>query len=147
MLDAWSRDLGTNQGRIEPVGAVAPAGAMVLCLGFDTPLRFEELAPGDFVQVAQEAGFAAGARVLRITAIVRPPAVIPAGYKWVLSLRIDDDEHASYRLVAGGPTRQKNFAANISKLASGSHVVTLRLQFLTDDAALYVALADFELGP
>ena len=146
MLDAFNRELGTRQGRIEPSGVLAPSGTWVCCLGFDG-VRTEELAPGDFMQVEQEATLTAGTKLVRATCIVKPPASIPDGYKWVIQFLVDDVVLVEQRLRAGGLTRTRSFAANVSKLAGGNHIFTFRLRFLTDDDQQYIALASFECGP
>jgi hypothetical protein len=145
-LDAFNRELGTRQGRIKPAGVIAPSGDWVCVLGFDG-FRTEELAPGDFVQIEQEATFTAGTKLLRVTCIVAPPATIPTGYKWILQLLVDDVVYAEHRLVAGGRTRTRSLAANVSKLAGGNHFATVRLWFVTDDTQVYSANASAECGP
>lgn len=146
VLDAWTRELATKQGRITPaLGAVA--GTKAFCLGFDTPGHAAVLAPGDFAQIEQEATFTPGTRIFRMSARVRPPTLIPTGYKWVLSLLVDDVEMTSIRLDAGGPTRTRTLDANVSKLAAGNHFVTIRLRLLTDDNTQYIVLASIECGP
>ncbi len=145
--DAFTRELGLRQGRIQPAGVAPLAGSHVFCLGWDGEGHYEELAPGDFVQIEQEATFTPGTKVFRATAIVRPPSYIPPGHKWVLRLLVDDVVLVEHRLIEGGRTRQLVLSANVSKVAPGNHFVTLRLQFLTDDDVQYIVAADFECGP
>lgn len=147
MADAFSRQLGTAQGRIAPAGTSPLAGSAVMCLGFDGASRFEMLAPGDFVQVEQQATFTAGTKLFRIPVIVRAPASIPAGYKWCVRILLDDTLVVEHRIVAGDTTRRRDFAINVSKVAAGNHIITVRLVFLTDDDQQYVVASSFECGP
>ncbi len=137
-LTPWTRELGTQQGRITPAVVVPPAGTKVFCLGWDLPDHFDELVIGDYAQVSQTAAFAAGARLLRVTALVRAPRVIIAGTRWIVEVLIDNVVRVRHVLVAGAPIRRRNFSINVSKLAAGSHTVTLRLRFtdLVDEVSM-----------
>lgn len=133
MSTAWSRELGTNQGRITPSEVSPPAGTFVFCLGFDEPGRFEALRPGDYAEVEQTATFAVGAKLFRVTAVVRPPtAAVPENTRWAFQLIIDEKLYAQHILASGSVLRTRQLAANISKLPAGAHTVKLRLQLLSN---------------
>lgn len=129
-LNAWTRELGTEQGRIAPQGWEPPAGAFAFVLGFDEPGHFEELDLNDYAEVSQSATFAAGAVVVRLTARFRPPTSSPAGTKWRFSVRIDGTEYAHHDLVPGRTRDRVTLAANVSKLAPGAHTLAFRLQLV-----------------
>ena len=125
-LNAFTRELGTTQGRLVPQGFVPPEGTYAFVLGRDVPGLNQRLAVGDFVEVSQTADFG-GASFVRLQAGVRPPKAMPAGLFWTASLRVDGLELASADL---GPGRTRDFsdiAANVSKLA-GDHQLAFRLQ-------------------
>ncbi len=147
LLNAFTRELGTRQGRIAPVDASPTAGLFVFCLGVDRVGLAQDLLPGDFTQIEQEATFASGARLFRVRANLRHPASIVSGYKWVFQVLLDDVVMNEYRLPADGRTRRRDFAINVSKVAPGLHVVTLRLRFTTDDNVQYIGFASTECGP
>ncbi len=126
-LNAWTRELGTRQGRIAPLGVTPPAGAEAFCLGFDLPNHFDQLVDGDYAQVEQVATFTPGTKIFRARAIMRPPRVVPDGVRWVLSMLVDGVELTAIELRPGGPTRARLLSANVSKLSGGAHTVTLRL--------------------
>ncbi len=127
-LDAWTRELGTQQGRITPLGAAASSGEKVFCLGWDVAGHFDEFAHGDFAQIEQTATFTADTKLFRVRASVRPPLVIPDDFEWTLSLLVDGVEAVTVTLVAGANTRIYDLAANVSKLA-GPHTIAVRLLF------------------
>lgn len=122
-LNAFTRELGTRQGRIAPVGASPVAGNYVFCLGLDGK-RTEILQPGDFVQVAQQSTFEPGTKVIHIHATIVPPHAMPSGYRWRVSLLVDDVVIAGQ--IIDRP-RTRRFSANVSKMSSGEHVVAVRL--------------------
>lgn len=142
MSDVWTREFGSKQGRIAPSGASPLAGTQVFCLGFDRSKRFDEIQPGDFAEVSQENTFTAGTKIFRAPVEVRPPAATPTGTKWVVQLLIDEKVYAEHVLVAGGVTRKRVLSANVSKLAGGNHVVTLRLQFLNTNTDQFIVMAN-----
>lgn len=127
-LDAFTRELGTQQGRIAPTGATAE-GDYVFCLGFDTPEHTEQLAEGNYVQVSQSVTFTAGTKLLRASCTLRPPATAPTGLDWYFIVFIDGVEYVRQKLEAGSRTRTRSFACNISKLAGGAHTLAFRLLF------------------
>lgn len=130
-MDAFTRALGTKQGRIKPVGASPTQGDYVFCLGHDTPGHAEQINEGEFVEVFQNITFEAGTKLLRVSVNIRPPTAAPAGLKWRVSLRIDEVERAYQDLAPGGRTRMRAFSANVSKLGGGAHKVALRLQLVS----------------
>lgn len=130
-LDAFNREAGVRQGRIVPAGASPLAGSDVFCLGYDGVLHAEELVAGDFTEIAQTASFTAGTKLFRVNVIVRPPTEVPAGLAWVLALTIDSTVVASLTLEPGGKTRTRTLTANVSKVAAGTHTVTISLQLVS----------------
>lgn len=127
-LDAFNREAGTRQGRIAPVGAAPLDGVEVFCLGFDGAQHTEQLNVGDYTSVSQTSLFDAGTKLFRISAVVRPPASVPTGLKWVLSLQVDAVVVSSITLVPGTRTRTRTMTANVSKVSHGTHTVSLTLQ-------------------
>lgn len=128
MLNAWTRELGTKQGRIAPAGVAPLQGISVFCIGFDGAGHTDHLNLGDFADVSQTATFQTSTRIFRMSAVVRPPRTAPTGTQWRLSLRIDDVEVVAQILKPGGKTRVRHFAANVSKINDGfDHKVALRL--------------------
>jgi hypothetical protein len=127
-LAAWNRELGTTQGRLMPLGFVPPEGTFAFVLGRDLPGLAQKLAVGDFAEVKQTADFG-GSKLVRFRSRMRSPAVMPAGFAWKASLRIDGTERASTLLTAGRPRDRLDLAANVSKL-SGNHELAFRLQLV-----------------
>ena len=70
MLTAWTRELGTTQGRIEPTGFTPAEGSFVFVLGCDLPGMVQKLELGDFVEVKQTADFG-DSKLVRIRARMR----------------------------------------------------------------------------
>ncbi len=56
-LNAWNRDFGTWQGRIQPSGFVPAEGEYVFVLGSDVEGLFQQLDIGDYVEIEQTAAF------------------------------------------------------------------------------------------
>lgn len=130
-MDAFTRQSGTKQGRIAPAGATPAQGSYVFCLGFDTPGHVEEISEGQFVEVWQDIDFEAATKLLRVNVQIRPPASVPSGLKWRVSLRVANIERAAQDLTPGGPLRSRSFSANVSKLSAGAHRVAIRLQLVS----------------
>lgn len=147
MRTAWNRELGTKQGRIRPASVPSISGDYAFCLGFDDPGHFDLVTPGDFVLIEQRAVFTPGTKLLRIRANVRPPKAVPIGHKWVLEVMLDDVVKSIHTLAPGGPTRARLFSVNVSKVAAGSHTVTVRLRLLRTDSHQYISQASFEVLP
>src|SRR5690242_11776212 len=99
LFNAFTRGLAKSQGRIAPVDVEPSQGSYVFCLGVDGADRYDSFTPGDFAQVEQQAEFTAGTKLFRVTAKIRPPKVIPAGFKWVFQVLVDDVVLAEHRLV------------------------------------------------
>lgn len=146
VLDAWNRDLGGSQGRIVPATVDPIAGSYVFCLGFDEPLREEDLAPGDFAQLEQANDITPGAKLLRVTSIIRPPSTVPAGQFWAVQLLLNDVVKVQYELIPGGRTRTRQFAINVSKLSHIVYNLTMRLVLLTNDSTQYITSASYDMG-
>lgn len=134
-LTAWNSALGTHQGRIAPTEATPPEGAFVFVLGSDSPGHFFKLKPGDFSEVAQVADFG-DTTLLRARVTVRPPAFVPSGLRWVLSVRIDGAEYAQVGIAVGRERFLSDVAANVSKL-SGNHQLAFRLALVGSGTEVY----------
>jgi phage tail-like protein len=88
-LTPFTRELGTAQGRIEPIRAPADQGEWSFGLGSDTVGRVSRFANGDSIKVAQTDD-APGVVVLRPRVHLRPAlAAAPAGVGWTLTAEIE----------------------------------------------------------
>jgi hypothetical protein len=126
-LNAFTRDLGTGQGRIQPSGFTPVAGSLfAFVLGHDKPGMQADVNIGDFFEVSQIESFGS-AKFLRCVARLRAPLALPAGVAWKLSLRIDGVERASQIVQAGRTRDRMDLAANVSKL-SGNRTLAFRLE-------------------
>lgn len=129
-LSGWEIELGSGQGRIQPQSIPALSGSWTFVLGHDLPGRTVKLAAGDYVQIKQDGEFT-GALLCRVTAHLRPPAVIPAGVYWRFGLYIDGTEMKGHDLPQGLVERTRvDLAANVSQLAAGDHELAMRLTLL-----------------
>lgn len=147
MLNSFNKSLGTKQGRIKPSSIVPYAGEYVFCLGHEDANVFEPISPGDFALVEQHAAFTGGTKLLRLRVKLRPPQIIPIGYKWLFEILVNDEVWISQRLVPGGPARDRRFALNVSKLPAIKHYVTLRIRYVEDSLVQHIAMASYECGP
>jgi phage tail-like protein len=127
-LTAWTRELGSTQGRLMPQGFVPPEGTFALVLGRDLPGLTQRIVAGDFVEVSQAGDFG-GASFVRFHARTRPPTALPAGVSWKASVRVDGVEQVSTLLTPGNTRDRTDLAANVSKL-TGDHALAFRLELL-----------------
>jgi phage tail-like protein len=125
-LSAFTRALGSTQGRIAPRGFVPPEGEFAFVLGSDLPGVTQRLAVGDFAEVMQTADFG-GANFVRFCTRLRPPAAMPAGVFWKASVRVDGVERTSMPLVPSRTRDRLDLAADVSKL-TGNHELAFRLE-------------------
>lgn len=86
-MDAWSTALGTQQGRIQPTGWIAPSGGHVYVLGHDLPGQFAKLIAGDSVSITQTIDFT-GLTLVRFRARARAATSLPAGLTWHLDATV-----------------------------------------------------------
>lgn len=86
MATPWETDLGTYQGRIEVDGA--PEGSYVFELGHALRAK-RNLAIGDYHEVKQSLPIDQAAYLLRATIVIVPPEVMPAGYGFLLTGRLN----------------------------------------------------------
>lgn len=126
-FDAFTRALGTQQGRIAPVLAAPVQGSYVVCLGNDLAGRTATLNVGDHVELTQVADFGA-TKVLRVNAMLRPPKTIPVGAAWIFSVRIDGVVLVARTIEAGRPRALHDLAASVAHLAPGNHTLAFRLE-------------------
>lgn len=124
-LTAWTRELGTTQGRIAPLAFVPPEGEFAFVLGRDLPGLTQKLNVGDYVEARQTADFG-DATLVRFRTRMRPSESVPPGFAWRASIRIDGVERASAMLVPGRVRDRVDLAANVSKL-TGNHELAFRL--------------------
>ena len=125
-MDAWTRGLGTTQGRI---AASAPEGSFVFELGSSEAGAFQAFNIGDYSEVSQAADLT-GLALLRATALLRPPAVATPGCAWKYRLLVDGVERASQVLVPGHPRRRADLAANVAWMGGGVHTIAFRLELV-----------------
>lgn len=140
MSSSFTRNLGSEQGRVEPAGYTPVESDYAFVLGNDTPGRFEPLDEGDCVTVYQDAEVPVGGRLLRFSLRVRPPEVNDTGVPWLFTCTVDDVELGRV-VIAPGPTRDLvDMAVNVSKLAAGNHTFAFNLRLgelaVPDDALL-----------
>jgi hypothetical protein len=124
-LNAWTRGLGTTQGRIVPVNFDPVDGDWVFCLGRDLAALEQNVDIGDFVQVEQSGDFDT-IEIVEVSVRMRGATALPVGHSWKFSLRIDGSERVSRTLRDGEEIDQK-IAANVSQL-SGVHALAFRLE-------------------
>jgi phage tail-like protein len=92
-LDSFTAKLGTDNGRLLPVGWQAPEGSYVFALGsLDGSSR--ALNTGDFVEASQTADTPAGSTFLRFRSHVIPRTPV-AGETWRVALFIDGAEYSA----------------------------------------------------
>ncbi len=127
-LRAWNRELGTTQGRIAPHGVAPAEGAYAFVLGRDLAGLVQKLAVGDHVEMRQTADFGDN-KLVRLRARLRPPATMPAGVAWKVSLRIDGAERVSTLLLPGRARDRMDLGANVSRL-TGNHELAFRLELV-----------------
>ncbi len=131
-MDVFTRELGTQQGRIQPSGWLPPHGSWVVCFGADREGMVGRLEMGDYVQLAQTADFG-DTKTVRVRAKLRAPA-FPIGFGpiWDLKLLIDGTVRAWRRLRTDGAGRVVvrevlEFEVSVADLAPGDHTLALRL--------------------
>lgn len=127
-LNAWTRELGATQGRIIPVNFVAVDGDWVFCLGRDLGGLEQDLNVGDFVEIEQLADFDT-TEIVEVALRMRSSISLPVGRRWKVQLLIDSVERAVRFLLDGQEIDQK-LAANVSQLAPGNHLLTIRLELI-----------------
>lgn len=128
-VDAFTYELGTQQGRIQPTGVQPAEGNWALVLGSEREGAIWSLNVGDYIEWTQSADFAPGTKLFRVTAATfRGPAEVTVGARWRFSLIINGTERAGYYLEAGRTVGKVTLAANVAGLGAGPHTVTLRLE-------------------
>ena len=75
-LTSWTRQLGTQQGRLKPLGWTPTQGDYAFVLGSDSVGRRTTLYAGDYVEVAQT-GDLGSSTLLRFNARTRGPTRVP----------------------------------------------------------------------
>lgn len=128
-LNAFTRDVGSIEGRVEPENWVPQdSGSWVFCIGRDQIGFDDTINVGDAALVEQSAPFVCN--VFRVNARMRPPTTIPDGVWWRASMLVDGVE------VVGKifpPRRVRDFhdwAWSFAHNAAGNHAVAFRLQLL-----------------
>jgi hypothetical protein len=111
-MDAFTRALGTEQGRVEGVGFV---------LGHLTPGFDANLVPGNYAEVTQQVDLT-GIDVVRVRGRFEH-----RGGRWALTIRVDGQERT---MVEASRTRRAlDLGADVRGL-TGLHEVTVRLVLL-----------------
>ena len=128
MPTAFNRRLGETQGRVEPVGANALDGSFVFALGSDVSGSKYPINLGDSVRVEQTADVT-GIKLIRFQAILRPPASLPAGTRWIAEWGVGHIVHGRRELPATEPVHLRDGAINVSAM-SGNKTIFFRLRFV-----------------
>lgn len=128
MVNAFTRELGLQQGRLQPVGVTPADGDWALVLGTERAGDVWALNVGDYLEWTQTAQFAASTTLFRITAArFRGPAAPTVGAAWRFLLLVDGVERARHDIEAGRTVDKVTLAANVTALA-GTYPITLRLE-------------------
>jgi hypothetical protein len=128
MTTEWERDLGTSQGRI--ASASAPEGSYVYELG-DALFTPHELRIGDYHEIQQTLTLDGAAKLLRATVRFRPPPTIPAGFRWLFTMRLNGAVLASREIKRDAQTIELDDLAVPLFTAGGppgTDVVAFRLE-------------------
>lgn len=128
------REAGTKQLRVRPEGWTAPSGSYVLVLGYDTPGRTEFVDLGHYVSASQSSlVFPVTLRTIRVACRLRGPTTVPAGSRWVLSLRVGSVTLYERTIEAGRTVDVTDAVLNVTPYADGTTSRTLeaRLSFLS----------------
>jgi phage tail-like protein len=133
MSTALNRLLGSTQGRIKPNGTTPPLGEYVFALGSDVAGITYTFNTGDNVLVAQTADMT-GQKLVRFTAVVRPPTSMPASVWWELEWGVDAQVHGSRKLTPGSTLQLIDGVINVTSLV-GNHDLKFRLKLATSIAA------------
>ena len=129
MANAWTREPGITQGRIEPTGFVPPEGDFVFVLGRDVPGRLENLEVGDFVEIKQSADFGADVNFVRFRGRIRGAVTMPSGRSWKVSVLVNGVEQTA-RIIEPGRTKELiDMCVNVSKL-TGDNELKFRLELI-----------------
>lgn len=139
-MDAFTREFGTEQGRIQPADFTPPEGQYVFCLGADREGLLATFEPGDYVEVAQTADFGDGAyrtRVVSVSALLRCPLVPTLSPQpwWEFQVRVDGTARAKRKLnPRRGKTHERtltNVAVSVADLTVGTRTLAFRLALVT----------------
>ena len=128
MSTAFTRLLGTTQGRIKPANASAVQGDYVAVLGSDVPGVVATFNLNDGVLLAQTADLT-GIDFIRINATVRPPASMPAGVKWQLQWGLGGAINGQRDIPPGRTTTIRD-AVISTHLYTGNQAIRIRLKLV-----------------
>lgn len=114
-LDAFTRNIGTTQGRIQSSGWAVPEGDYVLCLGSDVAGDVQVVGDGDYVAHAQDASLGSDATV-RFRARTRGPVEIPKVATITASAGVKDIiiDGTSHQYTAAGGDSEGTIAAELA---------------------------------
>jgi hypothetical protein len=138
-LNAFNRDIGSKQGRLQPIGWLAPEGDYAFVLGYDAIGHAEQLLLGDYCEINQTADVGGDTCLMRASLRLRGPALFLAGASWRFSMRINDVEVAFVIIPVGRTLNKVDLAANVAKLAGTTVKVGFRLE-LANEAGESVGL-------
>jgi len=124
-LDPFGLQPGTESGRLQPSGWIAPEGDFAFVLGHDHAGVHRKFNIGDYVQIAQSVNFGL-AKVLRMKARLRPPAEITVGAYWAFQILIDGVEKYRRTMRRSQQRDLNDIAINVAGYA-GTHSLQLRL--------------------
>jgi hypothetical protein len=126
-VSVYDREPGTTSGRLRPSTFTPPSGSFVFVLG-DTLGRSDLVSVDDTITVTQTADFGA-AKLVRCRARVKPPAVAPAGARWVVEITIDGGARARRELEAkAAEFSVVDMTAHLMGLSAGDHELGFRLR-------------------
>lgn len=126
-LTAWTRDVGTIQGRIQPQGwTPQDTGLWVFCLGRDEPGFGDRINEGDAVQVSQGGTWSAQGSLLYIPARLRSPLAVPLGVWWRFSVLVDGVEVVGKTFAPRGTRDLNDLAISLGTL-TGTHTIAFQL--------------------
>lgn len=130
MSSPWQADRGLGQGRITPLGWIAPEGSYVFVLGHDIPGVKRWFAIGDYLEISQSMTPPVGSKYVRATFRIRAPAEMPLGTQWRLELRVDGVVRVTHDLLPNRTRDRMDLGVNIAGLSVADHVFAFRLSLV-----------------
>jgi hypothetical protein len=127
-LTAWNQQLGTEQGRLAPVGYTPTQGSYAFALGNDVAGRCVRIQAGDFVEVEQTADLG-GSTLLRFNGRMRAPLQLPQ------VVLVNSAAPAVYRVTINGTDYDYTAGASDSVVSIAAGLVAL----INADTALAVS--------
>ncbi len=128
-MDSFSRELGTQQGRIRPAGWTPAEGEYVCCLGFDRAGTIARLSLGDRTGIVQTADFG-DALVASVTARLRCPKLpfLMPPVRWHFKILVDGTARVDRVLRDDRTWDALGISFCVADLAAGDHSLEFRLE-------------------